>query len=281
MKEKVAVLGAGTMGSGIAQVLAVAGYQVFLRDLEKELVEKGINNIKENLQKAVDRGKMSNDLKEETFSRVKGTTDIALIKDVDLVIEAVTEKMEIKKEVFRELDRICSPETILATNTSALSITELAAVTGRPGKVVGVHFFNPAHIMKLVELIRGMTTLEDTFVMVKELVENAGKELVEVNESPGFIVNRLLIPLINEAAFILYEGTADAEDIDRAMKLGANHPLGPLALADLVGLDVCLAIMKTLYQEFSDSKYRPCPLLKQKVRAGQLGRKTGRGFYKY
>ncbi len=279
--KKIGVLGAGTMGSGIAQVIAQAGFKVILRDIKDSYVERGIETIRKNLSRSVKKGRMTEKESEEIANRVKGTSELSELTEVDLVIEAINEDMELKKRVFKELDQICSENVILATNTSALSITEVATVTDRPDRVIGVHFFNPVPVMKLVELIRSITTSEETFKKVEELVKRLGKKPVQVNEAPGFIVNRVLIPMINEAAFILNEGVARAEDIDTAMKLGANHPIGPLALADLIGLDVCLAIMETLYQEFADSKYRPCPLLRKKVRAGQLGRKTGKGFYQY
>ncbi len=279
--QKIAVIGAGTMGSGIAQVVAEAGYEVILRDIEEEMLDKAVTRIAGGLNRLVQKERITEDEKNNILDRVTTTKKIDSIRDVDLVIEAATEKMEMKKKIFRQLDEVCQKKTILASNTSALSITELASVTSRPEKVLGVHFFNPAPIMKLVELIRGLTTSEEVFAEVKVFIEKISKKPVEVNESPGFIVNRLLIPMINEAAFLLGEKIALAEDIDSAMKLGANHPIGPLALGDLIGLDVCLAIMETLYQDFADSKYRPAPLLRKKVRAGQLGRKSGEGFYTY
>ncbi|MDI3534843.1 MAG: 3-hydroxybutyryl-CoA dehydrogenase [Thermosediminibacterales bacterium] len=279
--KKIGVLGAGTMGSGIAQVIAQGRYEVVLRDVDMDFVNSGLEKIKKNLSRSVVKQRITREEMENVMSRIQGTTDINAFKDADMVIEAVTENMEVKKQVFKELDAICDEHTILASNTSALSITELAAQTGRPDKVIGVHFFNPVPVMKLVELTKTLTTSENTFKAVKDFVEKVGKTPVTVNEAPGFVVNRILVPMINEAVFTLSEGVADAEDIDTAMKLGANHPIGPLALADLIGLDVCLAIMETLYQEFGDSKYRPCPLLRKKVRAGQLGRKTGVGFFEY
>lgn len=279
--KKIGIVGAGTMGSGIAQTVAASGYEVILRDIEQGFVDQGLAKIEKNLARSVQKERISPDEKDDITGRITGTTDLAKLADADLVIEAITEKMEIKKKVFQELDELCTPETILASNTSALSITEIATTTKRPDKVLGIHFFNPVPVMKLVELIKSITTAEDTFNKAKEFVKKIAKTPVEVNEAPGFVVNRILIPMINEATFILYEGIAKAEEIDTAMKLGANHPLGPLALGDLVGLDVCLAIMETLYNEFGDSKYRPCPLLRKKVRAGQLGRKTGRGFFEY
>jgi len=279
--KKVGVLGAGTMGSGIAQVIAQGGYQVILRDIKEEYVEKGLKGINKNLKRSVKKERITQDEMDQTLANIDTTTEVSDLADVDLVIEAVNEDMELKKKIFKELDEVTKDDAILASNTSALSITEIATVTERPDKVVGVHFFNPVPVMKLVELIKSITTSDEAFEKVESLVKELGKSPVEVNEAPGFVVNRILVPMINEAAFLLNEGVASAEDIDTAMKLGANHPIGPLALGDMIGLDVCLAIMETLYEEFGDSKYRPCPLLKKKVRADQLGRKTGEGFYSY
>ena len=279
--KKIGVLGAGTMGSGIAQIVAQAGYKVFLRDIKKDFVEKGLNTIEKNLKRSVKKERISQDEMDETLENITGTTEVEDLSDADLVVEAVNEDMELKKKIFKELDEVVQDDAILATNTSALSVTEIATVTERPDKVVGVHFFNPVPVMKLVELIRSITTTDTTFEKVESFVEELSKTPVEVNEAPGFVVNRILVPMINEAAFLLNEDVASAEDIDTAMKLGANHPIGPLALGDMIGLDVCLAIMDTLYEEFGDSKYRACPLLRKKVRAGQLGRKTGEGFYNY
>lgn len=279
--EKIFVLGAGTMGSGIVQAFAQKGYEVIVRDIKDELVQSGIVRINNGLSKLVSKGKMTEETKEDILSRISGTTDMNLAADCDLVVEAAIENMKIKKEIFAELDKICKPETILASNTSSLSITEVASATNRPEKVIGMHFFNPAPVMKLVEIIRGMATSQETFEAVKELSVAIGKEPVEVEEAPGFVVNRILIPMINEASFILQEGIASVEDIDTAMKYGANHPMGPLALGDLIGLDVCLAIMDVLYNETGDTKYRSSSILRKYVRAGWLGRKSGRGFYNY
>lgn len=279
--EKIFVIGAGTMGAGIVQAFAQKGYEVIVRDIKDEFVERGINGINKGLTKLVSKGKMSEEDKEAVLSRITGTTDLSLAEDCDLVIEAAVENMEIKKSIFAELDGICKESTILASNTSSLSITEVASATKRPDKVIGMHFFNPAPVMKLVEIIRGMATSKETFDAIKELSVAIGKEPVEVAEAPGFVVNRILIPMINEASFILQEGIASVEDIDTAMKYGANHPMGPLALGDLIGLDVCLAIMDVLYNETGDTKYRASNILRKYVRAGYLGRKTGRGFYNY
>ena len=279
--EKIFVLGAGTMGAGIVQAFAQKGYEVRVRDIKQEFVDRGLAGINKNLSKLVTKGKITEEVKEEVLSRISGTTDMNLAADCDLVVEAAVENMDIKKKIFAELDTICKEEAILASNTSSLSITEVAAATKRPDKVIGMHFFNPAPVMKLVEVIRGMATSQETFDKVKELSESIGKTPVEVAEAPGFVVNRILIPMINEAAEILSEGISSAEDIDTSMKLGANHPMGPLALGDLIGLDVCLAIMDVLYKETGDSKYRASTLLRKYVRAGWLGRKSGRGFHQY
>lgn len=279
--EKIFVIGAGTMGAGIVQAFAQKGYEVIVRDIKDEFVDRGIAGINKGLTKLVSKGKITEEYKESVLSKITGTTDLGLAADCDLVIEAAVENMEIKKQIFAELDEICKEETILASNTSSLSITEVASATNRPDRVIGMHFFNPATIMKLVEVIRGMATSQETFDKVKAMSEAIGKTPVEVAEAPGFVVNRILIPMINEAVGIYAEGIASVEDIDTSMKLGANHPMGPLALGDLIGLDVCLAIMDVLFKETGDSKYRAHSLLRKYVRAGWLGRKSGRGFYNY
>ncbi|MDK2823613.1 MAG: 3-hydroxybutyryl-CoA dehydrogenase [Clostridia bacterium] len=278
---KIMICGAGTMGSGIAQVMAEAGHQVILRDISREFVDRGLKIIEKNLDKKLQKGKITADAKANVLSQIEGTISLDLAQDIHLILEAIVEKMEPKKELFQKLDEICPENVIFSSNTSALSISELGSVTKRPDKFIGMHFFNPAPIMNLVEVIKGVGTSEETYNFVKNFTESLGKTPVTVEEAPGFVVNRILIPMINEAAYILMEGIATAEDIDTAMKLGANHPIGPLALGDLVGLDVCLSIMETLYEETGDNKYRPCPLLKKMVRAGYLGRKTKKGFFDY
>lgn len=279
--KKIGVLGTGTMGAGIIQVLAQNGYEVVLRARRQTSVDGGIAKVTKNLEKMVAREKIKEEEKNEILGRIQGSTDISIVKDADLIIEAATEDCEAKKALFAELDELCKPETILATNTSSLSITEIAAATKRPDKVVGMHFFNPVPAMKLVEIIKGLTTSDETRDTILELTAALKKTPVEVAEAPGFVVNRILIPMINEAIGILADGVADAEGIDNAMKLGANHPMGPLALGDLVGLDVCLAIMDVLYEEFGDPKYRAHTLLRKMVRGNKLGMKTGEGFFVY
>ena len=280
--KKVCVLGAGIMGSGIAQVVAAAGFEVSIGDIEDRFVEKGLTTIKFHLDRAVEKEKIKAKEAKAILGLIKGTTDIRdAAAEANLVIEAVAEDMRVKKEVFLELDTVCKPDTILASNTSGLSITEIASATNRPHKVLGVHFFNPAPVMQLVELIRGYLTSDDTLATTKAFIAKLGKTAIEVKEAPGFAVNRILCPMINEAIFVYSEGIARAEDIDQAMVLGANHPMGPLALADLVGLDTLLAVLDGLHQELGEDKYRPAPLLRKMVRAGYLGRKSGKGFYNY
>ncbi|MFH1538758.1 MAG: 3-hydroxybutyryl-CoA dehydrogenase [bacterium] len=279
--ETVLVVGAGTMGNGVAQVFAQGGYKVLMTDVSDDIIKRGFAKIDKSLSKAVEKGKLEAGKKDEILSRIKGHTDLGCAKDADFVVEAALEKMELKKEIFRKLDSTCKPGVILCTNTSSQPVTPIAAVTKRPDKVIGMHFFNPAPIMKLVEVIRGFLTSDETFKTVFNLAKELGKEPVPANDAPGFVSTRVLMVMINEAAFTLFEGVGKAKDIDSIMKLGMNHPMGPLELADLIGLDVCLNVMNTLYEGFQDPKYRPCPLLKQLVQAGLLGRKTGRGFYEY
>ena len=279
--KKIGVLGTGTMGAGIIQVLAQNGYEVVLRARRQTSIDRGVATVEKGLARLVKKERMTEEEKAEVLSRIHGSTDISIVKDADLIIEAATEDMEAKKALFAELDQLVGPDTILATNTSSLSITEIAAATERPDKVIGMHFFNPVPAMKLVEVIKGLKTSEETKATILALTDKLGKTAVEVAEAPGFVVNRILIPSINEAIGILAEGSADVAGIDAAMKLGANHPMGPLELGDLIGLDVVLAIMDTLHTEFCDPKYRANPLLRKMVRAGKLGRKTGEGFYTY
>ena len=279
--KKIVVIGGGTMGLDIAQVFAKKGFDVTVRDINDDIIKASEARLNKGLDKLVAKGKMDEAGKQAILDKMSFTTDLNAAADADLVVEAAIENLEIKKSIFAELDAICKPETILASNTSSISITAIAAATQRPDKFIGMHFFNPATVMKLVEVIRGANTSDETYKAIYDLSVEIGKEPVEVNEAPGFVVNKILIPMINEACDLLYTGVATAEGIDTAMKLGANHPMGPLALGDLVGLDVCLAIMDTLYNETHDPKYRASLLMRKMVRAGHLGRKTGKGFFDY
>jgi 3-hydroxybutyryl-CoA dehydrogenase len=280
--KRIGVIGAGLMGSGIAQVAAQSGFQVNLMDVEQRFVDKGLATIDKNLKRMTEKGKMEASEADAVRSRIKTTLSLTeAASDVDVTIEAVIEKMDLKKSVYKELEGIAKPSTIFATNTSGLSITEMASVTSRPDRFVGMHFFNPVPVMKLVEVIRGYGTSDETVKVIKDLAQKMGKTAIEVLEAPGFVVNRILVPMINEAIFVLQEGLASAAEIDEGMKLGANHPMGPLALADLVGLDTLLNVQQYLYEEFADPKYRPPTLLRKMVRAGHLGRKSGKGFFDY
>ena len=275
------VVGAGQMGNGIAQVAAMSGLQVIMNDIKTEFVEKGVATINKILSRGVEKGRMTEDEKNGILGRIKTSVDLGDMAPADFVVEAATENEPIKYQIFKDLDATCRPEVILATNTSSIPIGRIAAQTGRPDKVIGMHFMNPVPVMKLVEVIRGIATSDETFNTTWALSEKFGKTPAEASDFPGFIANRILLPMINEAVYCLYHGVGKREDIDTVMKLGMNHPMGPLALADLIGLDTCLAIMETLYDGFKDSKYRPCPLLRKYVEAGWLGRKTGHGFYEY
>ncbi|NPV27959.1 MAG: 3-hydroxybutyryl-CoA dehydrogenase [Firmicutes bacterium] len=279
--KKIMVVGAGQMGGGIAQVSAQAGFSTVLNDLNMDLVQKGIKVIEKNLTRNVEKGKMTAEEKDAILARIIPSTSLADAKDCDLVIEAIVENMAIKSKVFKELDEVCPPQTILASNTSSLPITEIAAVTKRPAQVIGMHFMNPVPVMRLVEIIRGLATSDEVYKIIEDLSVKMGKVPVEVRDVPGFVSNRVLQVMINEAIFCLYEGVASPQGIDEVMKLGMNHPMGPLALADLIGLDTVLAILTVLYEGYGDPKYRPCPLLRQYVKAGWLGRKVGKGFYEY
>jgi 3-hydroxybutyryl-CoA dehydrogenase len=277
----VGVIGAGQMGSGIAQVVAQSGYSVVLQDVSETFLETGLRRIQQSLERLQKKGTLNKEQVKEIRGRIRNTLDLAEMKDAQIVVEAATEDLNIKDEIFRRLDAVAPADTILATNTSSISITRIAAVTGRPDKVIGMHFMNPVPVMELVEVIRGLATSAETFQCVQALSKSLGKTPVEAQDFPGFIVNRILMPMINEAAYVLYEGVGKPEDIDTAMKLGTHQPMGPLTLADLIGLDTCLAIMEVLHEGLGDSKYRPCPLLRKYVDAGYLGRKSGRGFYSY
>jgi 3-hydroxybutyryl-CoA dehydrogenase len=277
----IGVVGAGQMGSGIAQVAAMSGLLVIMSDIQEELVQRGLNNITKILARNVDKEKMSPEDKEAVLGRIRTTVNLQDMAAAEVVIEAATENEPLKFQLFRELDVICRPAAILATNTSSIPIGRLAAQTKRPDKVIGMHFMNPAPVMQLVELIRALTTSDETFELTRDLCVKFGKTPAEASDYPGFLINRILMPMINEAVYCLYQGVGTRENIDTVMRLGANHPMGPLELADLIGLDTCLAIMETVFHGFGDSKYRPCPLLRKYVEAGWLGRKTGRGFYEY
>ena len=279
--KKFGVVGAGQMGNGIAQVAATSGLAVLMSDIKEEFTAGGLATIKKNLDRSVEKGKITSSDRDAILARISTTTDLADMAGVDYVVEAAVEREDLKFKIFQDLDKFCPPHVILGSNTSSIPIGRIAAQTKRPDKVIGMHFMNPVPVMKLVEVIKGLATSQETFDITWSLCEKFGKTAAVANDFPGFIANRILMPMINEAVFCVYQGVGKAEDIDTVMKLGMNHPMGPLALADLIGLDTCLAIMETLYDGFKDSKYRPCPLLRKYVEVGWLGRKTGRGFYQY
>jgi len=279
--KKIGVVGAGTMGNGIAHVAAQSGLDVVLVDVDQKFLDKALGTIKKNLGRQVEKGKLTQEEMDAALKRIKATTALEEVKGCEIVVEAVIEDLKLKKEIFAKLDALCPPEALLATNTSTISITQIASATKRPDKVIGMHFMNPVPMMKLIELIRGIATSNETFAVIYELAKKLGKTPVEVNDYPGFIANRILMPMINEAIYAHMEGVGTVEAVDEVMKLGMGHPMGPFTLADFIGLDVCLAILEVMHDGLGDPKYRPCPLLKKMVQAGYLGRKTKRGFYKY